>query len=110
NSVASAAARHQPKALTIGITGAASEMAKQVNVTSVALDMYPTYRSYADRVANGSFGKKSYIADFTNKGLTLIQVAEGVSDPRIPADLQVQLDKLVSDLASGARKLPSFQS
>jgi basic membrane protein A and related proteins len=107
--VASAAARHQPKALTIGVTGDAGGLAKQVNLANVELDLYPTYKSYVDRVADGTFGNKSYTSDLTNKGLVLTPFAEGVSDPRVPADLQVQVDKLIADLASGARKLPSFQ-
>ncbi|HET8661482.1 MAG TPA: BMP family protein [Micromonosporaceae bacterium] len=107
--VASAAARRQPKALTIGVTGDAGGLAKQVNVTSIELDMYPTFRSYVDRVAAGTFGNKGYTADLANKGLVPTPIAEGAQDPRIPADLQAQVDKLVADLASGARKLPSFQ-
>src|SRR5262249_38700670 len=43
--VASAAARHQPKALTIGVSGDAGGLAKQVNVTSIERDMYPAYKS-----------------------------------------------------------------
>lgn len=104
--VASAAARHQPKALTLGVTGDAGGLAKQVNIASVELDMYPTYKSYVDRVADGTFGNKGYTSDLANKGLVLTPLSEGVSDPRIPADLQAQVDKLIADLASGARKLP----
>src|SRR5262249_52622025 len=98
--VASAAARHQPKALTIGVTGDAG-LTKQVNATTVEMDMYPAYQSYVDRVVNGTFGNKSYVADLNNKGLVLTPLAEGVSDPRIPADLQAQADKLIADLTSG---------
>jgi basic membrane lipoprotein Med (substrate-binding protein (PBP1-ABC) superfamily) len=108
-SIASAAARRQPKVLTIGVTGAASELARQINVTTVKLDMYPTYRSYVDRVANGTFGNKGYMADLANKGLVSTPLSEGVSDSRVPADLQAQVDKLIADLASGARTLPSFR-
>jgi basic membrane protein A and related proteins len=107
--VASAAARRQPKVLTIGVTGDAGGLAKQVNVGSVELDLYPTYKSYVDRVANGTFGNKGHTSNLANKGLVLTPLAEGVPDPRVPADLQAQVDKLVADLASGARKLPSFQ-
>lgn len=109
NGVASGAARHQPKVLTIGVTGDAGGLAKQVNVTSVELDMYPTFKSYVDRVEDGKFGGKGYVSGLANKGLVLTPLSEGVSDPRIPADLQDQVDQLVADLASGARKLPSFQ-
>jgi len=66
--VASAAAGHQPKALTIGVTGDAGGLAKQVNITSVEMDMYPTYKSYVDRVAAGTFGNMGYTADLANKG------------------------------------------
>jgi len=107
--VASAAARHQPKALTLGVTGDAGGLAKQVNVANAELDLYPTYKSYADRIASGAFGNKGYTSDLTNKGLVVTPISKGVSDPRIPADLQAQVDKLVADLASGARKLPQFQ-
>ncbi|HZN18516.1 MAG TPA: BMP family protein [Micromonosporaceae bacterium] len=106
--VASAAARREPKALTIGVTGDAGGLARQVNVTSIELDMYPTFRSYVDRVAAGAFGNQGYTADLANKGLVPTPIAEGARDPRVPTDLQVQVDKLVADLASGARKLPSF--
>jgi basic membrane protein A and related proteins len=107
--VASAAARHQPKALTIGVTGDAGGLAKQVNVTSVEFDMYPTFKSYVDRIADGTFGNQGHTADLGNRGLVLTPLTEGVRDPRVPADLQAQVDKLVADLASGARKLPSSQ-
>jgi len=106
--VASAAARHQPKALTIGVTGDAGGLAKQVNVASVELDMYPVYKSYVDSVVSGSFGNKGYTSNLANRGLVLTPLSEGVTDPRVPTDLQAQVDKLVADLASGARKLPSF--
>lgn len=106
--VASAAANHQPKTLTIGVTGDAGGLVKQVNITSVELDMYPTFKSYVDRVAAGTFGNKGYTSDLANKGLVLTPLTEGVSDPRIPTDLQAQADKLAADLASGALKLPSF--
>jgi basic membrane lipoprotein Med (substrate-binding protein (PBP1-ABC) superfamily) len=109
NGVAAAAARHQPKALTFGVSGDAGGLAKNVNVASVELDMYPTFRSYVDRVVAGTFGNKGYTSGLANKGLVLTPISEGVSDPRIPADLQAQADKLVADLASGAHKLPSFQ-
>lgn len=108
--VASAAASHQPKALTIGVTGDAGGLAKQVNITSVELDMYPTFKSYVDRVAAGTYGNKNYTSNLANKGLVLTPLPKGVSDPRIPTDLQAQVDKLIADLASGARKLPSFES
>lgn len=108
--VASAAAHHQPKALTIGVTGDAGGLAKQVNITSVELDMYPTFKSYVDRVAAGTFGDKGYTSNLTNKGLVLTPLTEGVSDPRIPTDLQAQADKLAADLSSGARTLPLFES
>ncbi len=109
NGVASAAARHQPKALTLGVTGDAGGLAKQVNVANVVLDMYPTYKSYVDRVASGTFGNKGYTSDLANKGLVLTPISDGVSDPRVPADLQAQVDKLIADLTSGARKMPPLQ-
>lgn len=108
--VASAAASHQPKALTMGITGDVGGLTKQVNITSVELDMYPTFKSYVDRVAAGTYGNKGYTSNLENKGLVLTPLIEGVSDPRVPADLQAQADQLAADLASGARKLPSFES
>src|SRR5262249_36561924 len=103
-------ARHQPKALTIGVTGDAGGLAKQVNIASVELDMYSTYKSYVDRVAGGTFGNQGYTSDLANRGLVLTSLTGGVSDPRVPADLQAQVDKLVADLASGARKPPSARS
>src|SRR5262249_48801470 len=105
--VASAAARYQPKALTIGVTGDAGGLAKQVNIANVELDMDPTYKSYVDRVAGGTFGNQGYTSDLASRGLMLPPLAEGVSDPRVPADLPALVDRLVADLASGARKPPS---
>jgi hypothetical protein len=49
------------------------------------------------------------MADLANKGLVSTPLSEGVSDSRVPADLQAQVDKLIADLASGARTLPSFR-
>jgi len=108
--VASAAARHQPKVLTVGVTGDAGGLAEQVNVTSVEFDLYPTFKSYVDRAAAGSFGNNSYTSTLANRGLVLTPLAQGVRDPRIPADLQAQLDKLVVDLQSGARTLPPLEA
>ncbi|HET8684771.1 MAG TPA: BMP family protein [Micromonosporaceae bacterium] len=102
--VGAAAAGHQPKVLTIGVAGGT---AKQVNILNVKVDDYPEYKSYVDRIEAGTFGSKAYTATFPNKGLVLTPPEEGVTDPRIPADLRAQIDKLIADLASGARKIPT---
>lgn len=102
--VGAAAASHQPKVLTIGVAG---NTAKEVNIANVKVDDYLEYKSYVDRIEAGTFGNKAYTATFANKGLVLTPPEEGVTDPRIPADLRAQIEKLIADLASGARKIPT---
>jgi basic membrane lipoprotein Med (substrate-binding protein (PBP1-ABC) superfamily) len=106
NGVASAADRHQPKALTLGVTGDAGGLAKKVNITNVELDMLPTYQLVVERAAAGTFGNKGYTSTLANKGLVPTPISKGASDPRIPPDLQEQVNKLIADFASGAKQLP----
>jgi basic membrane lipoprotein Med (substrate-binding protein (PBP1-ABC) superfamily) len=46
-----AAAAANSGALTLGVTGEAGGLAKKVNVASVVLNLYPTYRDYVDDIA-----------------------------------------------------------
>jgi basic membrane protein A len=91
--------------LTIGVRGEAGGLAEDVNVASVDLDMYPTFRTYVDRVLSGEFGNEAYVSGLANEGLVLTPV-NYVND-RVPADLQDRVDQLVADLASGAVELPT---
>ena len=102
-----AAAANDGNILTLGITGDAGGLQKKVNVASVELNMYPTYRSYVDRIISGQFGNMAYISTIANSGLVLTPV-NAVSS-QVPADLQAQVDQLAADLVSGARQLPSFE-
>jgi simple sugar transport system substrate-binding protein/basic membrane protein A len=102
-----AAAANEASVLTLGITGDAGGLQKKVNVASVELNMYPTFKSYVDRAASEQFGNKAYISNIANEGLVLTPVNPVSS--QVPTDLQAQVDKLVADLKSGVRKLPSFE-
>jgi basic membrane lipoprotein Med (substrate-binding protein (PBP1-ABC) superfamily) len=104
NGVAAAAAA-AGDVLTVGVRGEAGGLAEEVNVASVDLDMYPTFRTYVDRVLSGEFGNASYISGLANRGLVLTPV-NYVND-RVPADLQDQVDELVDGLASGEVELPT---
>jgi basic membrane protein A and related proteins len=101
-----AAAAEQGKIHTLGVTGSAGGLAKKVNIVSVELDMYPTFKAYVDAVNDGTFGNKFFVSGLANHGLVLTPVND--IDKRVPADLQKQVDALVADLASGAKKLPDF--
>jgi simple sugar transport system substrate-binding protein/basic membrane protein A len=102
-----AAAANDGNILTLGITGDAGGLQQKVNVASVELNMYPTYRSYVDRVLSGQFGNAAYVSTIANSGLVLTPV--NFVNSQVPADLQAQVDQLAADLASGARQLPSFE-
>lgn len=104
NGVAAAAA--QEGALTIGVTGEAGGFAQKVNIVSVVLDMYPTYKAYVDDIAAKSFGKKFFVSGIGNKGLVMT-VINPVGE-NLPADLDAQVSALVGDLASGKLTLPNF--
>jgi basic membrane protein A and related proteins len=88
------------------VTGDAGGLAKKVNVASVVLNLYPTYRAYVDDIASGRFGTKFFVSGLGNKGLVLTQINDlnGVA----PQDLQKKVDALVDDLASGKKTLPNF--
>lgn len=104
NGVAAAAA--QEGALTIGVTGEAGGNAAKVNIASVVLDMYPTYKAYVDAIKDKSFGKKFFVSGIANKGLVLTPIAAGKG--KLPADLPTEVEKLTSDLGDGKIKLPNF--
>jgi hypothetical protein len=59
--------------------------------------MYPTFMAYVDAVKDGSFGKKFFVSGLANHGLVLTPIND--IDKRVPADLQKQVDALVSQLA-----------
>ncbi len=101
-----AAAAASAGATTLGVTGDAGGLAKKVNLASVVLNLYPTYRAYVDDIASGSFGKKFFVSGLGNQGLILTPI----NDPNglAPADLQAQVNSLVQALASGKKTLPNF--
>jgi basic membrane protein A and related proteins len=101
-----AAAAEQAGIHTLGVTGSAGGLAQKVNITSVELNMYPTFKAYVDAVKDGSFGKKFFVSGLANRGLVLTPIND--IDKRVPADLQKQVDGLVAELASGAKTLPDF--
>lgn len=101
-----AAAAVQEGALTIGVTGEAGGNAAKVNIASVVLDMYPTYKAYVDTIKDNSFGKKFFVSGIANKGLVLTPIAAGKD--KLPADLSAEVAKLATDLGDGKIKLPNF--
>lgn len=101
-----AAAAKEAKVFTLGVTGDAGGVAKEVNIASVELDMYPTFKAYVDDINAGTFGKKFFVSGLANAGLILTPI--NPVDPAVPADIQAQVDQLVADLASGAKVLPNF--
>jgi basic membrane lipoprotein Med (substrate-binding protein (PBP1-ABC) superfamily) len=105
NGVTAAAAAANGKAVTLGATGEAGGLAKKVNVTKVELNMLPVFKDYVTAVQNSSFGNKFHISGLANKGLVMTPINPL---PRVPGNLQAEVDKLVADLASGERKLPDF--
>jgi basic membrane lipoprotein Med (substrate-binding protein (PBP1-ABC) superfamily) len=101
-----AAAANQAKIHTLGVTGDAGGLARKVNIASVELNMYPTFRAYVDAVKDGSFGKKFFVSGLANKGLVLSRI--NPVPKLVPRDLQKEIKALVADLASGKKKLPDF--
>jgi basic membrane lipoprotein Med (substrate-binding protein (PBP1-ABC) superfamily) len=101
-----AAAAANGGALTLGVTGDAGGLARKVNVASVVLNLYPTYRAYVADIGSGAFGKKFFVSGLGNEGLVLTPL----NDPQglAPADLQAEIHALVADLASGKKALPNF--
>jgi basic membrane protein A len=104
NGVAAAAAN--ANVATLGVTGDAGGLAKKVNVASVVLDMYPTYKAYVDDIASSGFGKKFFVSGLGNKGLVLTKVNDVAG--LVPADLPKKVDALVAQIATGDKKLPNF--
>jgi len=104
NGVAAAAANGG--VATLGVTGDAGGLAKKVNVASVVLDMYPTYKAYVTDIAAGTFGKKFFVSGLGNKGLVLTPIND--VNGLAPADLQADVDALVAEIASGQKTLPNF--
>jgi basic membrane protein A and related proteins len=104
NGVAAAAA--DGGALTLGVTGDAGGLAKKVNVASVVLNLYPTYRAYVDDIAGGRFGKKFFVSGLGNRGLVLTPINN--LNEVAPQDLQKKVDALVDDLGSGKKTLANF--
>ena len=104
NGVAAAAA--QEGALTLGVTGDAGGFAKKVNIATVVLDMYPTYKAYVDDLNAGTFGKKFFVSGIGNKGLVMTPINQ--VGEQLPPGLAAEVDALVADLASGKKTLPNF--
>jgi basic membrane protein A len=101
-----AAAANDAKVLTVGVAGSAGGLADKVNVATVEEDMYPIFKPWVQRVADGSFGKQGTTSTIANGGLTIAKV--NVVSSAVPTDLKAQIDDLVSKIQSGAVKLPDF--
>jgi basic membrane lipoprotein Med (substrate-binding protein (PBP1-ABC) superfamily) len=101
-----AAAANQAGIYTLGVTGSAGGLAKKVNIASVELDMYPTFRTYVDSVKAGTFGKRFFVSGLANKGLVLSKVNR--VGKVVPPDLEKEVNLLVTDLGSGKKTLPDF--
>jgi basic membrane protein A and related proteins len=101
-----AAAANQAGIYTLGVTGSAGGLAKKVNIASVELDMYPTYRAYVDAVKAGNFGKRFFVSGLANRGLVLSKVNR--LGKVVPPHLEKEVSLLVADLASGKKTLPDF--
>lgn len=101
-----AAAASATGVYTLGVTGDAGGLASKVNIASVVLDMYPTYKAYVDDIAAGKFGGKFFVSGLGNKGLVLTPIAD--LGGLVPADADAKVDALVEELASGKKTLPNF--
>jgi basic membrane protein A and related proteins len=101
-----AAAANQAGIYTLGVTGSAGGLAEKVNIASVELNMYPTFRAYVDAVKAGNFGKRFFVSGLANKGLVLSKVNR--VGKVVPPHLEKEVSLLVADLASGKKTLPDF--
>jgi basic membrane protein A and related proteins len=101
-----AAAANQAHIYTLGVTGSAGGLAKKVNIASVELNMYPTFRAYVDAVNAGDFGKRFFVSGLANKGLVLSKVNH--VGKIVPPHLEKEVGELVAALASGKKTLPNF--
>ncbi len=104
NGVAAAAA--DAGVFTLGVTGDAGGLASQVNVASVELDMYPTFRTYVDSVRNDTFGGTFFTSGLSNRGLVLTAINPVA--PGLPDTLGAEVQDLIDELSSGAKSLPNF--
>lgn len=93
-------------ALTLGVSGAANDAIRAVNVTTAQLDLAPTYEGYVRAIGDGTFGRRFTVLDLANRGIVLSSITE-VGDA-VPADLQARVDELSRRLAAGELRLPSF--
>lgn len=93
-------------AATLGVSGAANDTIRAVNVTTAQLNLYPTYEGYVRAIRDGSFGRRFTVLDLANRGIVLSSITE-VGDA-VPADLQARVDGLTERLASGELRLPNF--
>jgi basic membrane lipoprotein Med (substrate-binding protein (PBP1-ABC) superfamily) len=101
-----AAAAAQPGVVTLGVTGEAGGLAPKVNITSVVLDMYPTYKYWISAIKDGTYGKNFYVSGLGNKGLVLSPINN--IGGLVPDGLDAQIAALVEELASGKKTLPNF--
>lgn len=101
-----AAAANEAGVFTLGVTGTAGGLAEKVNIASVELDMYPTFRAYVDAIADGSFGGEFFTSGLANGGLVLTPINR--LTPGIPEALEAEVAELVRQLASGEKTLPNF--
>lgn len=92
---------------TMGVAGDAGGLADQVNVATVAIDMYPTFRAYVDDIIAGKFGGSFFTAGLANGGLKLTPINAVV--PGLPDSIEAELDDLIDQLSTGKKVLPSAE-
>ncbi len=92
-------------AITVGVPASAGAVAEKVNVATVDLDMYPIFKMYVDAVNAGNFGNKGILSTIANKSIVSTPANRTITG--VPADLDSQISKLATDLASGAVKIPT---
>ena len=100
-----AAAANAAKVPTIGVSGNAGGLAPLVNISTVDLDLLPTFRTYVQEIRGGRFGGAFHVSGIVDRGLVLSPIRRISSG--VPADLQAQGEHLVQELAAGARRLPA---
>jgi basic membrane lipoprotein Med (substrate-binding protein (PBP1-ABC) superfamily) len=102
-----AAAAAEAGVFTMGVTGDAGGLADQVNVASVVIDMYPTFRAYVDDIIAGRFGGSFFTAGLANGGLKLTRINAVV--PGLPDSIEAEIDDLIDQLATGKKVLPPIE-
>jgi basic membrane lipoprotein Med (substrate-binding protein (PBP1-ABC) superfamily) len=96
-----AAAAAAAGVFTMGVTGDAGGLAEQVNLASVVVEMYPTFRAYVDDIIAGRFGGSFFTAGLANGGLRLTPINAVV--PGLPDSIEAEIDDLIDQIATGKK-------